>query len=399
MVLNEGFKANSIEFEGLTGEAFDFYQSHGFVVLSSVFNNEEMDEARDALDSMRGRFAEEMGLSLEVYDDRICQWRDLWMTEPPFDKILRDGRIIEAAQFFMQQPSVQLIHDHAIRKPFSALNSTIPWHQDYPFWPVDTPNSLSTWTPMEDVSETGGSLEIIDGSHKWGVSPPVDFIMDPMDFSGREDIIRVPVSKGSMVVLHSLTWHRSNPNQDQGTARPAHISLWVPGHARYRPDLSDWHPVNDHITVEAGEHLNTDKFPRFGEFDRKYVPIARDDELHSGPAKSEETMDMFSASPRISGHIHRIIGDKDAGKPIRKLAEYAEDYDVREAVFLRSMERGFLVEEQREWLEGIFDRMLINSSAFVKHRARNVYNDAYAQWWFHVGVRWIEFWKKSEGGE
>ena len=383
----------------MTGEAFDFYQSHGFVVLSSLFNNEEMDEARDALDSMRGRFAEEMGLSLEVYDDRICQWRDLWMTEPPFDKILTDGRIIEAAQFFMQQPSVQLIHDHAIRKPFSALNSTIPWHQDYPFWPVDTPNSLSTWTPMEDVSETGGSLEIIDGSHKWGVSPPVDFIMDPMDFSGREDIIRVPVTKGSMVVLHSLTWHRSNPNQDQGTARPAHITLWVPGHARYRPDLSDWHPVNDHITVEAGEHLNTDKFPRFGEFDTKYVPIARDDELHSGPAKSEETMDMFSASPRISSHIHRIIGDKDAGKPIRKLAEYAEDYDIREAVFLRSMERGFLVEEQREWLEGIFDRMLINSSAFIKHRARNVYNDAYAQWWFHVGVRWIEFWKKLEGGE
>jgi len=393
MVLNEGYKANSVEFEGLTGEALDFYQSHGFVVLSSVFSNEEMGETKDALDSMRQRFAEEMGIDIEVYDDRICQWRDLWMTEPQFDKLLRDRRIIETVQFFMQQPSIQLIHDHAIRKPFAALNSTIPWHQDYPFWPVDTPDSLSTWTPMEDVSPSGGSLEIIDGSHKWGVSPPVDFIMDPMDFSDREDIIRVPVNSGSMVILHSLTWHRSNPNQDESTARPAHISLWVPGYARYRPDLSDWHPVNDHITVEAGEYLNTDKFPRFGEFDEETVPIAREVGLHSGPTKSEETMDMFSASPRICGHIHRIIGDKDAGEPVRKLVEYAEDKDVREAVFLRSVDRGFLVEDQRDWLEGVFDRMLINSEAFVKHRARNVYNDAYAQWWFHVGVRWIEYWK------
>ena len=67
----------SIEFEGLTDKALDFYQSHGFVVLSPVFSNEEMDKAKNALDSMRERFAEEMGLNLEIYDDRICQWRDL----------------------------------------------------------------------------------------------------------------------------------------------------------------------------------------------------------------------------------------------------------------------------------------------------------------------------------
>ena len=39
MVLNEGYKANSVEFDGLTGVALDFYQTHGFVVLSSVFSN------------------------------------------------------------------------------------------------------------------------------------------------------------------------------------------------------------------------------------------------------------------------------------------------------------------------------------------------------------------------
>lgn len=396
MVLSRGYKVNDVSFDGLPESALEFFMEHGFVLLNDVFDENEMDESIDSLEEMRMTFAREMELDLTSYDERICQWRDLWMSIPRFDEFLRDERLISAAQFFMRQPAIQLIHDHVIRKPFSALNSTVPWHQDYPFWPVDTPDALSTWTPMEDVSATGGCLEVVDGSHKWGVSPPVDFIMDPMDFSDREDVIRIPVKKGSMVILHSLTWHRTNPNQDEGTNRPAHISLWVPAYARYRPDLSDWHPVNDHITVDAGEHLNIDKFPRFGDFDEASAPGAFEGELHSGPVRSEDTMDMFSATPRIAGHIHRIIGDRDRGIPIRKLVEYAEDQDVRDSVFENSVTLGILDDGQREWLDGVFDRMLINSAAYVQHRARNVYNDAYAQWWFHLGVKWVEVWNEAE---
>jgi ectoine hydroxylase-related dioxygenase (phytanoyl-CoA dioxygenase family) len=396
MVLSTSYKVNRTVFDGLTDEALVHFRKHGFVTLSSLFSQSEMEDSIHTLDTMRARFAEEMELDLATYDERICQWRDMWMFEPHFDKMLRDERLIGAAQFFMQQPSIQLIHDHVIRKPFSALNSTIPWHQDYPFWPVDTPNGLSTWTPMEDVSKVGGCLEIVDGSHKWGVSPPVDFIMDPMDFSDREDVIRIPAKQGMMVVLHSLTWHRTNPNQDEGTNRPAHISLWVPAYARYRPDLSDWHPVNDHITVGAGEYLNTDKFPRFGEFDEAAAPGPNKGELHSGPLKSEDTMDMFSATPRIAGHIHRIIGDHDNNIEICKLSEYVGDESVRSRIFEKCLKAEVLTEDQREWLDGMFDRMQINSEAFVQHRARNVYNDAYAQWWFHIGVKWVNLWNEQE---
>ena len=52
--------------------------------------------------------------------------------------------------------------------------------------------------------------------------------MDPKDFSGRDDIVRIPVNKGDIVVLNSLTWHRSNPNEVPGTSRPVYLALWVP---------------------------------------------------------------------------------------------------------------------------------------------------------------------------
>ena len=76
--------------------------------------------------------------------------------------------------------------------------------------------------------------------------------------------------------------------------------------------------------------------------------------------------------------------------------DYANDEEVRRVVFERSVEKGIISEEKEKWLEGIFDRMLINSTAYVRHRARNVYNDAYAQWWFHVGVKWVEIWSNLE---
>ena len=160
MVVSKAFQENEIEFNKLSEEALEFFVEHGYVVLDSVFGVEEMDESNQALEEMRKKYAGDMGLDLESYDARICQWRDMWMAEPQFDELLRDNRLIQSAQFFMRQPSIQLIHDHVIRKPFSALNSTIPWHQDYPFWPVDTPDALSTWTPMEDVTTSGGCLEL-----------------------------------------------------------------------------------------------------------------------------------------------------------------------------------------------------------------------------------------------
>lgn len=358
-------------------------------MIRGVFGKSEMDNGILSLENLRLRYAEELGMQIDDYDSRICQWRDLWSENEYFDKLLRDKRLTNTVQFYLQEPSIQLLHDHIIRKPSNSLNSTIPWHQDYPFWPVDTPNSLSCWLPLEGVSEKGGCLEVVDKSHSWGISPPVDFIMDPVDYTDREDILRIPVNRGDIVVLHSLTWHRTGPNLEKKTNRPAHITLWLPSYARYRPDLADWHPVNDRVTVSHGEFLNEDWFPRFGSFDPLKAPPPRLEHLHDGPIKSEDTMDMFSATPRITNQISKILGED---KPTRHLTGYVSDLDVRNVIFLRSVEENILDQTQRDWLEDIFDQMLINSNAFVKHRARNVYNDAYAQWWFHLGSKWVTRW-------
>ena len=394
------YSVNTMLFDSVNNNALQFFGKHGYVVLSNVFAPDETRIANTAFDEMRHRFANEMCLPIEKYDDRICQWRDLWMTEPYFNDLLNDERLYGAAQAFMQEDSVQLLHDHLIRKPYDALNDTVPWHQDFPFWPVDTPNSLSCWIPFEDVSEHGGCLEVIDGSHSWGISPPVDFIMDAKEFGYRDDIIRIPARAGSIVILHSLTWHRTSPNKDIGTNRPAYITLWVPSHARYRPDLAGWHPVNEHVMVKPEQHLNTDKFPRFGEFNKEPIDTDSNTTLHAGLCISPEDpnkFNMFNATTCIAYHIHRIIGDWEVGIPRKNLGEYLVDERVKAQVVCRSFEQGIINAEKCEWMKNLFDRLLVNSSAFQMHRARNVYNDAYAEWWFHVGSKWVALWEDTDG--
>jgi hypothetical protein len=44
-------------------------------------------------------------------------------------------------------------------------------------------------------------------------------------------------------------------------------------------------------------------------------------------------------------------------------------------------------------LKSLFDSLSVNSEAFGKHRARNIYNDAYAEWWIGLGSKWVDFWE------
>ena len=389
------FLVNKKSFKSLDDDALSFFETNGFVVVKDVYSDKTLDASTEELDRLRGKFAEELEISIDDYDERICQWRDLWMQNTHFDKFLRMNKMIEAAKFFLRENSIQLLHDHVIRKPISALNETVPWHQDFPFWPVDTPNSLSCWIPMEQVKENGGCLEVIVGSHLWGASPPVDFIMDPKDFSGRDDIVRIPVNKGDIVVLNSLTWHRSNPNEVPGTSRPVYLALWVPSTARYRPDLAGWHPVNEHVSVVAGEFLNEDKFPMFGERVLNSLSDIEINEIHTGPSVENKYMDMFEAAPKISQQICKILSI-DTNDTIPSLPSLIEDKEVRLKVFERCLESGILHIEQESWYGDLLDSMLVNSAAFQKHRARNIYNDAYAKWWFEIGSKWADIWSSLE---
>lgn len=381
-------------------EATAFYDEHGYAVLTPQLLPDDRAALWRALAALWSRYAADQGLSLEVYLANISQWRDLWRHDDTFRSVLSDGRLWSLASRFMGRSGARLLHDHVIVKPAHA-SGTVPWHQDYPYWPVDTAEGLSCWCPLEDVGPEGGCLEVIDGSHRWGESAPADFIADDRGaFDARADRVRLPVPAGSVVVLNSLTWHRSGPNRDAG-GRPAYISLWLPPDARYAPEHSGWHPVNEHATVRPGEILNDDWFPCFGAreicVDGEEGAAGLSGEAPgrgriSGSAAGPTPRDglsMFNASARIAEQLRRILtrcghaGDL-AGGIGRLLAE-----DGTAALIVReTIASGIAAPDEEGLLKAALERLRIASDAYRLHRARNVYNGAYVEWWQVAGAGW-----------
>ncbi len=383
---------NTASFSGMTGEAMDFYEEHGFAVLNNCLPDTDIRGLQSGFARLVANYSAEMEMSPEEYLARINQWRDLWEQSEQFRDVLCNKAIHGLARRFMRQSQVRLLHDHIISKPYrgreavgKGTNQTLPWHQDYPFWPVNTPQSLSLWIPFDDVSATGGCMEIVEGSHKWGAAAPVDFIMDdPEKFRDRNDLnfIRIPATKGQVVVLHSLTWHRSHPNQDADTERRVYIILWIPACAEYTPDTTEWHPLNERIQVKTGEQLNADKFPVFGECTTGLEQKTEYAAAGNQP-KLSQAMDMFHASAHIAAQINELMRWDNSGG----LATLLATPQRRIAIAERCVELDLVEDSKLDDLIELLERLEVSSLAYAKHKARNVFNDAYTDWWRLIGAQ------------
>ena len=351
------------------------YNEHGWVVLNEVLSSETLDKTTTSWNQMKMGFAEEMGLDLNDYEKEVSQWRDLWMLGGVFRDLIYGGDIHTIASGGMGWNGSRLLHDHIIAKPHKGSNKKIPWHQDSMFWPVDIPG-CSTWIPLVDVSLEDGCLEVIDGSHLHGCEDPVDFMAKERDTFPDDSIkVRLPLTAGSMILLHSLTWHRSSPNMGE-TDRPAHISLWIHPDAKWRPDLVDWHPVNEHVESEPGTRLEGGRFPSFGTIDIVEAPT---DDIHSGTIRHDE-ISMFDASKIVGRQLAAICGSDG------EIVDILSDSDNLDIIVSKTIGHGFC--DDGESVRDSLNRLWVSYTAYHLHRARNVYNDAYAQWWELAGSSW-----------
>lgn len=371
---------NKVSFPKISPQAVDFFNLHGWVVLENMIEREVWEEAHLAWKNHRKQCALEMGIPLENYRKEISQWRDLWTYGGVFRKILDSETSVRAiAQEGMDWTGIRLLHDHIIAKPSGTSNRKIPWHQDSMFWPVDVAG-CSTWTPFTDVDIDGGCLEVIDSSHLDGCEQPVDFMAEERwGFPDNAVRVKLPVRAGSTILLHSLTWHRSGPN-NSSSDRPVYISLWVHGDSKWRPDLVDWHPLNENVESEPGARLEGEMFPTWGEIELIDRPSK---EIHQGTFRTTG-ISMFDASSILSEQMNKILGMDG------NLSFLLKDQENRIFVAKKTIKMGFCQQNEFESLLLVLERLYVCHAAYVLHRARNVFNASYADWWTLAGAAWAE---------
>lgn len=135
-----------------------------------------------------------------------------WIENPAFEPIVRA----------LVGPSVVLYRALLMTK--SARGGTnLPWHQDGGrFWGLDKDPVLQIWTALDDAPAEAGCVEIVPGSHLWGLATPLGGVVPApwVEAKTPESLaVSLPARAGEVILIHNYAWHRSGTNRTGHTRR------------------------------------------------------------------------------------------------------------------------------------------------------------------------------------
>lgn len=247
----------------LTAAQIESFEAQGYLAVGPLLPSTRVERLRAALARLWDAWSAELGASREAYCRVVSQWTNLWESDPAFAEQLRDPACTAMAARLIGCRRVRVFHDHVISKP-AGLSSAVPWHQDYPYWPLNLPRAVSLWLALDDATPESGCMHFMPGAHREGERAAVDFLNDRQDWGPRAAETRaIPIPAGWGIFHHCLSWHTTPENTSSGPRR-AYISIYMDADCTYDPARSGWHPMNDRVTVRAGEVFNDDKFPIVG---------------------------------------------------------------------------------------------------------------------------------------
>jgi ectoine hydroxylase-related dioxygenase (phytanoyl-CoA dioxygenase family) len=140
--------------------------------------------------------------------------------------IAADPVIAGMARQLLDAEEVVMFEDNAlVKEPGSKL---LPWHQDYSYWPLATPDAVTVFIALDNITVDNGAMMVVPGSQDFGEEYlPVAF-GDVSSFMGEyrpgvREIPADPAAEGHTVrhielkpgecsIHSSMIWHGSTSN-------------------------------------------------------------------------------------------------------------------------------------------------------------------------------------------
>jgi len=221
----------------------DTFHRDGYLVLRDVVDTNTIDTLVDRLSWLVER---ESGLHWSSLAS-VSLARHLSTHPDVRDAIIERARVPAWLTHFVLQPaivqavrsamgeSIQMLRrvDLELTPPMEPSLLT-PWHQDY-FYVRGSRSTITAHMPLQDTTLREGCLQIMPGSHRVGPVAHDRMVLGKRHMpSGIEDreVRMVPLYKGDLVLLHSLTLR-----QDALNLSPAVRSSVS---ARFIPRGADW---------------------------------------------------------------------------------------------------------------------------------------------------------------
>lgn len=221
-------------------QARDAYARDGYWVSPVLFSADEVERFREATarviaEEYRGGRAPVLSLPLSPSDTDLRKIDNAWWSDPDLGALATDARVGSIAAALMGAGSARLWQDQLLYKPPGGPTGNIGWHQDWASWDTVASHAgfVTAWVAFDDVDEGNGAMQMIPGSHRWGlVAGGSNFFDTERDahlarLSGDRDVRprSVVMSAGQVSFHHPLTFHGSGPNTSNRLRRSLAVHL------------------------------------------------------------------------------------------------------------------------------------------------------------------------------
>jgi ectoine hydroxylase len=170
---------------------------------------------------------------------------------PRFEGLWNDPRLTEPMRDFLGVSGVcPFTSKLNLKRPREG--SEYPWHQDYPYWYVRTPEHAheiaNAMIFLDDAATDNAALRVLPGSHRRGPAPrdrrePSQFLADPRLIDEQKSV-QVQAPAGAVLFFPALLLHCSAPNTSERQRRALLLSYQPAG--RPRQETLPWRPERVH---------------------------------------------------------------------------------------------------------------------------------------------------------
>ncbi len=256
----------------LSRQQIDEFHANGFLNAGPVLDAAEVQVLRDeVMRTIEQR--DDAGVPQPVScrnlspkeTEPIWQIVDIWISSPPFHRLLSHPRITEGLAQLTGATELRVWHDQIQYKP-PQKGGVNMWHQDAPLWPIIAPmTEVTAWVALDDADAENGCMSMVPGSHLWG--DHIDFLRQLESYEAMPDrfeghpvaVVRCPVKAGEVHYHHALTWHGSHANTS-GRPRRAIAMHYMTQDTRFV--ASGEHIMKPYVTVADNEILTGEYFPQ-----------------------------------------------------------------------------------------------------------------------------------------
>ena len=209
-----------------------FFAEHGWIVVRAAVSPDRAGKLERAVD--------------ELYDARLpAPPGEVWefvsasRVSAPIAEHAYDATIAQRVAEVLGCARVKILQDTALVKP-ASVGTSVAWHQDHTYTGYLEPaRAVSIRLALTECNVGNGCLEVIDGSHAWGLLGDVralteSHVADALGTAAarwRDRVVSIELSPGDLSIHHCLTLHRSGENRSHA-ARKTLVTRMFDGSCR-----------------------------------------------------------------------------------------------------------------------------------------------------------------------